>query len=373
MLSKGFAASKQAREKQEATKSKWTPNIIIKEVDGDVPLYLNGDKVEEPRVKLVHNISTVKSNGQRSFDELVCGMEENGKCRGHELAASGDKRISRDKPIGIFSAVDLRWHGKKQVGEYNGQPKYQFTPLSADIADPFDDTPPRKVKGYDSVERVPVSKVLKFSNQWIGTLGKRAEKEGKKCHACGGKIKIAGWKIGKKVVAEEVDGSEAVLECSGCDEPTPVTIFDYPLVVSRSGADKSTSYSFELDKEHDIPDWAKEYAPIDLEKAFSIAPTERYDFLLKISGGTQEKEVEDEEEDDDLEDKKVIKAKTGVKKLGGLKKVKKEETEDEDLPRLSFARCTARGPTVSLTKSSGLTSITSSTTYRGEGNTSPVS
>lgn len=337
-MKKGFGAAKAQDEKQKASKGKYLPIIFIKDGE-DAPMYLNGPR-DEPLMLKVHGLKYNDKNGKLRFDDAPCAAEffdDDGDplpCGGCKRHNAGDKRVSAPKDQGFFSAVDMRWHGKK-LGDkkgFDGEDKFFYDPLSSDVADPFSDTPPKRLKGYEEIVRVPAAKTLKFANKYILTCGAEAKKVGRKCKSCGkGTISIDGWKVGKKTVSEEPkDGNgEAIYSCSKCDEPEPWTIFDAPLVVTRTGADTSTNYGFSLDRDQEIPSWAKEYKPVDLEKEWLPWTEERYAKVLggapQGGGGKREKEVVEDEEEEDLYDK-ATKPKGKVSKL---KKSKSSSDEEE--------------------------------------------
>lgn len=225
----------EADERKEAYGKGYVPFFAI--ADGEsVEVWFNGTE-DEPHIIHEHSIK----RGQQFMSE-TCAKHAKGHdgCVPCYLNTNGDAGVGKPGAKAVFNVVDTRWVHKQKDAEKSqeGKDRFTYTPCE-------DDSSCKLCKRKVAREHAG-QKRWTMSMTWAMALDGINQNLKKRC-TCGGKIR---------------DG-----ECSKCNDPTPGSIFNCPITVTRTGKMTNTSYQFVPGAFEDMPDWVAKLEPADLEAA----------------------------------------------------------------------------------------------------------
>lgn len=293
------------------------------------------DASKEPFISPEHSF-----RDKKQFSSIVHRDED---CVACYVNDAGDRRVSRVSHKGCFSLYDLRW-ARKVINEELSKER-QKDIYDYKIVDPesMDSDKFKSLKRKGKIVRMGRCG-WDMSNQWMNAILSINAQAGKRCKSCvKGKITRVGIENaeGKKIKTRGIDEEVIerklaagkwveVLECSKCDDPVRMSIFNSIVTVTRTGKDTNTTYQFSLDSD-DIPKDVQELLeskdapePYDWDAIKAEPSTGEQARRLGVRDpfGRGKRDAEDYDDDDDDDDDDVG--------LSRNRKARRDDEEDED-------------------------------------------
>lgn len=326
----------------------------IREVDGKKEKRIDALKRRQGQVEPVLIFAHGTGNGRDRFGSFTCsqmteGFEDAGPCVGCYACKQKVKTVKMPSEKFCYSLVNTT----KQHRVSHGDKNEYFNCTADDGACKYC----RKAKSDGPVyEARMIGRRRWVVGMSISTnvlaLDARLQK---KCRGCGtGKIRKT-WVCGNRNCSEplDVDSGEvsvrcnecgkkkvpvATFTCSNCDDPKPGSIMHCPVLITRSGSGKATTYNLEPQGFEDIPadvlafdacNWAEEVKPPSPEEQALEIGLERNPFASGGKGRVGADSYDEDDEVEDLDDEEEERPKSSKSKS---KKRRASDEDDDDFP-----------------------------------------